>query len=377
MRAPRSVRDGARPLLVGRWGWSGSERAARWDSARPLRVQEKLGDLVLAAEQRVGRGTVVVLGDLVSLTNEGLREGYSFAGSLLSYLANRAAGPQTPWRQWATVLCCVGLVVLSRARSTRVGSWSSVWCCSSHGRSARISLHAGRVVPDGRLISGPDSADFENRLAYIDASHLEAYSRQDWGFDALNGLALNLMRNGFLPLMLHELTAERLDRAGMVVSIAPARGFSGRERWLVQQFVERGGLWVSMVGAEQARARRRLLADLGLRVPHSPVATVEDQWEPEPFGRGRAEYLEVEGEQGEPYRVSVRFFAGWPVESLTDDAEVLAYGRNKLRVVTSDTELPVILTRTIGRGRVVLIGDTSFAMNKNLEYVGGEPFAGR
>jgi hypothetical protein len=319
-----------------------------------------------------------VLGDVVSLTNEGLVEGYSFAGNLLSYLANRSAGPQSLWRQWATVLCSVGLVVLlARFLDTRRLVVVSLVLFVAWSICGRISLHAGRVVPDGRLISGSDSADLENRLAYIDASHLEPYSREDWGFDALNGLALNLMRNGFLPLTLHELTAERLDRAGLVISIAPARGFSGRERRLVQQFVEGGGLWVSMVGAEQARAGAPLLADLGLRVPHSPVATVEDQWEPEPFGRGRAEYLEVEDEQEEPYRVAVRLFAGWPVESLTDDAEVLAYGRNQLRIVTSDTELPVILTRAIGRGRVILIGDTSFAMNKNLEYVGGEPFAGR
>ena len=30
-----------------------------------------------------------------------------------------------------------------------------------------------------------------------------------------------------------------------------------------------------------------------------------------------------------------------------------------------------------GQGRVVVIGDSSFALNKNLEYVGGEPFEGR
>ncbi len=29
------------------------------------------------------------------------------------------------------------------------------------------------------------------------------------------------------------------------------------------------------------------------------------------------------------------------------------------------------------RGRIVVIGDPGFALNKNLEYVGGEPFEGR
>ena len=64
------------------------------------------------------------------------------------------------------------------------------------------------------------------------------------------------------------------------------------------------------------------------------------------------------------------------IEPTETDTEVLAYGRNTLPVVESEAELPVILMRAVGRGRVVLIGDTAFAMNKNLEYIGGEPFYG-
>jgi len=37
---------------------------------------------------------------------------------------------------------------------------------------------------------------------------------------------------------------------------------------------------------------------------------------------------------------------------------------------------PVIMLRRIGAGKVVVIGDTCFAMNVNLENEGGEPFEG-
>ena len=90
-----------------------------------------------------------------------------------------------------------------------------------------------------------------------------------------------------------------------------------------------------------------------------------------------AAYLEVEDDQGGRYQVNARFYAAWPVESMAGEAEVLAFGQNQLPVVDSDTELPVIVGGEVGRGRVVLIGDSGFALNKNLEYVGGEPFAGR
>ena len=45
----------------------------------------------------------------------------------------------------------------------------------------------------------------------------------------------------------------------------------------------------------------------------------------------------------------------------------MAYGRG---------ELPVIIQTRVGHGKVVVIGDTCFAMNKNLERRDGSPFEG-
>ena len=48
-------------------------------------------------------------------------------------------------------------------------------------------------------------------------------------------------------------------------------------------------------------------------------------------------------------------------------ARVIGYGRGNL---------PVIIVRRLGAGKVVVIGDTCFAMNKNLEWEGGQTFEG-
>jgi hypothetical protein len=50
--------------------------------------------------------------------------------------------------------------------------------------------------------------------------------------------------------------------------------------------------------------------------------------------------------------------------------------KTRVRVLGFE-DLALVITRRFGKGHVVLIGDTAFAMNKNLEYVGGEPFNGR
>lgn len=371
---------GARPLVIGRWGWSAPQQGATWDDAPPLQTGAKLGDLVLAAEQRLGKGQIVVLGGNRALANEGLPAGHEFLGDVLAYLAHDQGGPQTWPRRFLGLFCCLAipLFMLRRPHPAPLLAVSLVLAVGI-GISAGWSRQAARVRPRNAELAEPSegvATGRVSRIAYIDQSHLEAYNFQDWGYDAINGLTLNLMRNGYMPLMLPRLTSERLAAADMLVSIGPSEEFSRRERQTVKSFVQRGGTLVCMVGGEDAMASASLLSEFGLNVPASPVPTGADWMEPEPFGRTRALYLNVETADKESYQVAVRLHAAWPVESTDGKAKVIAYGRNQLSNVESDTELPVILLRNFGNGHVVLIGDTDFAMNKNLEYVNGEPFSG-
>ena len=138
----------ARPVLVGRWGWSdpGSDAAASGISH--YSAGDRLGDLVLAAEQTVGRGRVFVLGDTSPLQNDGLPNAFPFTGRLFSYLANRPSSPQAAWRQWlalATLLTMLGLM------AGRPAAWQtmltptvlgvSLACCvaASYSSSLRVA----------------------------------------------------------------------------------------------------------------------------------------------------------------------------------------------------------------------------------------------
>jgi hypothetical protein len=337
------------------------------DSYR-FELGERLGDLVLAAEQSIGQGTVVVLGDTISLTNEGTVRGYRLTGRLLSYLAHTSAGPFSAWRQLLTLAFCLGLLVLAVLQfdSPLIG-WAMLLLSLSLAVCHGVTRHATRVVPDGRI--GADAGErSDSSLAYIDGSHVNAYSEANWGFDAINGLALTLMRQGYVTLQLPEITSERLNGAAVVVFVAPARPFSAAERSCLHRFVEGGGILIYTVGAEEAAAGQSLLRSFGLDVPVSPVPTGADWREPEPMGQLRTLFLDAKDYGKGDYEVGVTFHAGWPVQAKEADAEVLVYG---------DDDTPLVICRTIGRGKVVLIGDTGFAMNKNLEYIGGQPFDGR
>ena len=345
----------ARPLLIGRWGWSdmgdeGSGRAmmgnGHYDSG------EKLGDLVLAAEQPMGKGRIIAFGDTSGLTNGINVSSHVFTSRLFGYLAGNAGNAHPIWRQLLGISSCGLLIGLLTWRTSK---WRVVLVtlglAGSLTVSTAISQSAGEILPDGRYKS-------PNNLAYIDTSHLAAYSGESWRPDGIGGFILTLMRNGYLTHSLPELTAKRLVRADLLVSIAPSRSFSKREQTAIKDFVTNGGTFIIMVGLDRADPSRSLLSLFGFTIgtsgPYPP--------EPEVMGHFKAPYLSS-GDQ----RVHVRFHAAWPIACNDPEARVIAYGRN---------DSPVIILRPLGAGKVVVIGDTHFATNKNLEWEGGQPFEG-
>ncbi len=345
----------ARPILIGKWGWSdpgdeGSGRAMMGNGQYD--PGEKLGDLILAAEQPLGKGRVIAFGDTSSLTNGINVSSYVFTSRLFGYLAGDVENAHPVGRQLLGILICVLLIGLLMWNP---GGWKvviAVLCLSSSLLiSQTITQNVGKILPDGRY-------KIPNNLAYVDSSHLEAYNAESWRLDGIGGLILTLMRNGYLALSLPEITAERLMRADLLISIAPSRSFSKREQEFVRDFVIDGGTFVIMAGLDRAGPSRSLLSLFGFTIgPPGP-----DSPEPEAMGHFKSPYLSS-GEQ----QVFVRFHAAWPINCNDTSARVIAYGHN---------DLPVIIIRRLGAGKVVVIGDTCFAMNKNLEWEGGEPFEG-
>lgn len=349
---------GARPVLVGRYGLSepGSDAAA--SGTYQFDPGERLGDLVLAAEQRLGRGRVFVLGDTAPLSCEGLARAWQFLGRVLAHLAGNGLDPYALWRQLAAAASLLGLVGLLCWRpDLRSLAVLAVVLPLVLGAARLATYWSWRVLPDG-------SKAEPNNLAFIDAAHLEAYSEDVWNSFGLGSFLRTLARNGYLPLVLYDeplgldrLWGTRLGRAGLLVSIAPAEHFSRDERQAVRELLAAGGTLISMCGAEQAGPTNDLLAEYGLRVPPSPLPPQPPVREPEPMGSVLAPFL-VEGDQIH----YVQLYAGWPIEASGQRWEALATGRDGQPVVLSQPG-------PAGKapGRVVLIGDTYLAVNENVQ----------
>jgi hypothetical protein len=345
----------ARPLLIGRWGWAdmGDEGSGRAMMGNGLYdAGEKLGDLILAAEQPLGKGRVIAFGDTSGLTNGINVSSHVFTSRLFGYLAGGRSNAHPIWRQLLGILGC-GLLIGLLVRHTGEGRLILVILClaGSLAVSTSISRSASEILPNGRYKS-------PNNLAYIDTSHLEANSGESWRPDGIGGFILTLMRNGYLTLSLPELTAERLVRSDLLVSVAPSRSFSKTEQIAIREFILKGGTFILMAGFDEADPSSPLLSTLGFSIG----GTGPNPLEPVPMGHFKSPYLSS-GDQ----RVHVRFHAAWPVTCNDPSARVIAYGHGNL---------PVIILRQLGAGKVVVIGDTCFVANKNLEWEGGEPFEG-
>jgi len=461
--ASLDVKFPARPVLVGRWGWAdpGDEgNGASMMGNHQYDPGERLGDMVLVAEQSFGKGRLVAFGDPSNVTNGITIGAHPFNARLYSYLAHNPATdkdglggtPQTAWRQVLGFLLAVLLIVLlgrDLAPMMVVGVVlalsGSLWFWNWEV-GARAEL-----LPDGRKLKsseiyvdkGKTQPSFSG-LAYIDNSHLGFYSEESWRTEGTMGLAMNLMRNGYLTLMAPDLNRERLIadadelngvgiKASLLVMPAPTRALSKQERANLKEWVSNGGKLILTVGWDRYESNRQLLADYGFyleKIPLDafPTEVVEAVRKAKPGyeildGGVNSEGVyvfdvrSVNGKYGEglpqnafeitvhpedfhvtekthtleslhhamvlrgaiapeplgyfkvPYLtgIYVRFHAAWPIRCIDPKSVVAANGRD---------ELPVIIWRSEGKGKVVLIGDSEFATNQNLENEGGQPFEG-
>ncbi len=357
------VRWPAVPLLVGRWGWNDrgnpiGRRAmlgnGRYDSG------ERLGDVVLAAEQRCGAGRIVAFGDTSTFNNGIIIGDHPYASRLFAYLADPVSTPQAPWRQVLGIVIFLGLVVVlawqpgpGRLAAAALGLAVSLAACTA------VTCRSWAVFPDGNLKT-------PNNVAYIDESHLGAYSREALREDGLMGLQWTLMRNDYLTLMLPELSPWRLKGARILVCIAPAKEYSPAERETIVRFVREGGILIYMVGYEKVGPSRSLLSDFRFDVGGDPEdLTSREPPESEPLGHFKSPYL-----VGRDYQAYVRYWAAWPIDA-RDRLALLVSARP-----ASPNDKPVILLRRVGKGLVTVVGDTCFAMNKNLEREYGELIEG-
>jgi len=202
---------------------------------------------------------------------------------------------------------------------------------------ASVTLSIGIVMAATAWKQQDSQTEIYGKIAYIDVSHGERFSHDSWNENAAMGLYLNLMRNGYLTFSMESYEDEKLNTADLLVLIAPSQPFTKKEVARIRDFVFRGGNLILTVGWEEKEASEDLMKQFGLSIDYIPL--------------GR--FVSIIPR----YNQRVMLSEAWPVLNTEGNFEIIA----------SYEKLPVIVRKDYGEGRIILIGDSSFFWNRNLE----------
>ncbi|MEW5803006.1 MAG: hypothetical protein AB1847_12975 [bacterium] len=326
----------ARPILVGKRAFSdaGRRENGRDGFLGDLEYQksEWLGDVVLAAEARLGEGKILVFGDTSSLQNGSLPYDRRFAQDIFQWLTSeegkKVRDSRPPWHVFLPLLWFFFLLSLVLA-----------WC--THPFAATFWLVAGLyLLTPLRFFHRPDYPPREGgktKIAYIDNSHGEFFDLTGWQKNSLDGLAYNLMRNRYSPYITKKLDPALLNQAKLWIFISPTRSFSPKEKEELHRFMNQGGIILWSAGWAVREASTSFLGDLGLSLENIPLGPVKKRY-------GGYE---------------VQFQDAWPVHVDEQD--------RKSTVILQKGGYPLVVFQKHGQGGILLISDSRFLLNQNLE----------
>ncbi len=320
------------PVVIGKYGFSDLGNANNTRRAflgdRTYNPGEALGDLVLVAATRYGRGKVMVFGDTSPFQNGTLVKTHRFVRNVFDWLATRSDADPFPSRIFiglSSLLAGSGLLMITAPISMGISSLVG-------------ALLSGVIVTGILLPFGDEEKLLQGKMAYIDLSHLERVNLAYWDDDAFLGLSYNLMRNGFLPLEMDRFSEKALRSGEVFIVLAPTKPFSRSEVRALTQYVREGGTVLWCTGWEEARGSQRVLQAFGFELEDIPLGPVRP----------------------ESNTAGLHFYKAWPIR-LNDQqrADVLCSFK--------EPAYPLIVERVYGSGRFILVGDAGFLLNANLE----------
>jgi Domain of unknown function (DUF4350) len=330
--ASLSVARPAMPLVVGTHGWSDkgslSNRANGYLGDRHYSNDERLGDVVLVAAAKYQRGKVMVFGDTTSFQNSAAARGGDFVQAVFKSLTLHERAT-VRWTIGSLLVAAIGgaIWMLAHAGSSIASMVLSLFVGVYLGSTA--GTMAGRSLAR-RVLAPPLPGD-----ALVDVSHLSRCDPELWWPDGLGGVVQNLMRKNYCPVVMPRFSPALIQRSKIVFLVAPAKRLSTAELKAYEEFVRRGGQLFVSVGYEQSAGCAGLLRQFGLSVRNLPLGAIAP----------------------DANDAKVYFLGAWPIVAEPGDTKVLC----------RQGEYPLIVARSYGAGKVVLVGDTEFFLNRNLE----------
>jgi hypothetical protein len=343
--ASLSITGTARPIISAPWGFSDKANPSNEGHLGNRRYDggEQIGDIVTVAEDRYGKGKFFVFGD----TSYILETELPFEPTLIRNLFRRLIYESTTNNIIFVLLALIvfGLVALV----------SLVYLMNLK----EITLVA--FCPFIILLSMA-SADFTNDLlisettmvediAWIDTSHYNLISLKGSQDDGIDGLFINLLRNGYIPLVMDDLS--ELSNSNVLIIIAPTKKYTSTEANIIKNFVHDGGILILSAGYGESKSVSPILDIFNIRIMNAPLGSYP--WIIKYHTGENLSQKDLENYWHKP-----KFIEAYPILC---NGSYIPYSS----VFNEGKRYDLIVGKIYGKGAVLVIGDSRFLLNENLE----------
>ncbi|MDD4653533.1 MAG: hypothetical protein PHQ34_15025, partial [Methanothrix sp.] len=222
--------------------------------------------------------------------------------------------------------------------------------------AAALSLGLAASINDSRTaaLQAP-----QEEVAWIDFTHLNQFNSENYRDDGVAGLTENLFRNGYLPQVLQkDQEISEILKGSAAIIIAPNEDYTAKEAQEIRQFVNSGGLLILCAGYKSAGPLITILKSFGLEIGDIPLGSFP--WIEETHATGGQAIVSPENLR--LYWHKPKFMEAYPVRADGDYMPITWMRYN-------DVVYNLIIQKKVGLGNVVLIGDSRFLLNENLEHL--------
>jgi hypothetical protein len=299
---------------------------------------EQLGDIILASSAFYGKGKVLVFGDTSSFQNPVIPFSYPLVGGVFNWLKSDRTSTDK-YIQTASILILSLFVILYLFKINIKGRKFSTLLIII---LIIFSMYISHQVINPNIIT---KDKIEGNIAYIDVSHQERLNQDSYEENSINGLINNLMRNNYLPLVLRHFSSEDIKNSDILILNAPTNKFSDNEIDEITSYINDGGFVILATGHPDKDASDELINNFQLNILNIPLGPVP--------------YTEDDPEK---YQESPRFVDSWPIIIGNTETTESFY-----KINLSGEEYTLITFTSYGKGGFLLIGDSEFLYDKNIE----------
>lgn len=346
----------AKPLIIGKYSFSDKANLSAPGYLGNMTYEdgEELGDIIFAASDTYGAGNVLVFGDTSYFFETSIPLKYKLIDNSIAWLTSKESHflCLLPLISFIIILfLIIFLSLMGRFDFPKL----AILFISFLTLTAMMALIVSGLINDQLITDHP----FEkSRIAWIDRSHFNQFNLNGYSSNSIDGLIINLYRNQYIPLIKEDEDFSDLSKGNIFIIISPTSNYGKEQILHIEKFVEDGGLLIISAGYNNKIYLDPILKLFGIDIGETPLGSVP--WIVETHNDQQLGTVTLENLK--KFWNKPKFMEAHPVFAEGDFTPITWM---KYQGVPYN----LIISKPYGKGKIILIGDSRYLLNENLEQL--------